>query len=206
MLDKQRELICEAFEVDKDMKLTDVRAHFRWYASLEQFTIERDGLKAFIKRLSSPLGSDAEWLESVISFLGQLPSEQWTDALCREVEFKLADYSSRLLDLQKLYVAFRDHKSNVEVNDIDVYVLKSVKLRGETQEQVIIVDKNQRERIDHAKKSMLEMLREEFGNNPQHIKAVLAELVNESLSASKSQKDRHTRILKAVGGNDGDLS
>ncbi len=206
MLDKQRELLCEAFEQSPNTTLVDLRANLRWYASLEPFTIDRDGLKAFVGRITSPDGSDSEWLESVISFLGQLPSEQWTDAVCREVEFKLADYSARLLDLHKLYVAYLDHRNEQEIDDVDVYVLKSMKLRGETLEQVVTVNKRQRERIEKAKKEILDVLSKELLNNSQNIKAVLAELVSETLAESKARRTAKARNLKSVGGDRGTVS
>ncbi|MDP2126637.1 MAG: hypothetical protein Q8K97_04600 [Pseudohongiella sp.] len=203
LLDKLRLQICDAFDLSKELSVNDLRAHFRWYSSLAEFTIERDGLKAFIKRLALTQGNDADWFESIVSFLGQLPSKEWTDSVCREAEYKLRDFSIRLLDLEKLYLAYRDHKGERHTDDIDVYVLKSFKLRGDMNEQVVVVDKRQRERISEIKKQLKEAMDREFSGNQVHIKAVLAELVNEYLSSSNIQKVEKKLKLKTAGGNNG---
>jgi hypothetical protein len=207
LLKHQRELLCEAFDLRKDLPLKELRGHFQWYSSLLPFTIERDGLKAFLLRLCSAEGSDEEWFESVASFLGRLPTEQWTDVVCREVEYKLADFSGRAIDLHKLFIAYREHKIDSDTDELDVYVLKSVKLRGDSFEQVVTVSKAQKALIEDARVKFKSLIGDTLlDSNPQLVKALLAELVSEALVSVKAIKQKTTRKAKAKGGDIGKVS
>jgi hypothetical protein len=203
LLDKQQMQLCDAFNLSKEFSLSDLRANLERFSPLAEFTIERDGLKAFIKRLTLTQGNEADWFENVISFLGQLPSKEWTDSVCREVEYKLTDFSTRLLDLEKLYLAYRGHKGELHTDDIDVYVLKSHKMGGYRNEDVVSVNKSHRARISGIKQALKITLDQEFKGDLSHIKAVLAELVNEYLSSSKIQKVEKKLNLKTAGGKNG---
>ncbi len=106
LLKNQRELLCNAFGLTPEKSLPDIRSHFAWFNELTKYTIEKDGLKAFINRLSEKEVDDDQWLENVLSFLGQLPTKQWTDETISVAEFKLADYAKRSLELQRLYISY----------------------------------------------------------------------------------------------------
>ncbi len=76
----------ETFGGAYESGLSEVRKPFSWYGKLEQYTIVKDGLKAFLHRLSDIKGNANAWLESVLSFLGQLLTQQWTDNTYAEAE------------------------------------------------------------------------------------------------------------------------
>jgi hypothetical protein len=187
LLDKQQMQLCDAFNLSKEFSLSDLRANLEKFSPLAEFTIERDGLKAFIKRLTLTQGKDADWFENVISFLGQLPSKEWTDSSSLEVERKLWDFSTRLLGLNKWYLAYQIHKGEPNSKDKDVYVLKSQKIGSDDNQDIVSVDKKDRARISGMKQELKDALNREFSGDLSHIKAVLAVLVNEYLSSTKNQ-------------------
>lgn len=193
MLQQQQALLCKAFEI-RNGELGEIRRKFAWYAELENFTIDKDGLRAFLNRLSDPQGSDAQWLESVLSFLGRLPTEQWTDVTCSEVDFKLAaDYSQRVLDLHKLYIAYGSNK-RADRQDIDVYLLKSVRLGGDSLEEVVVVDNEHRQVIESIKERLRQALEDTTGGSLR--KAALAAFVDEFLTETAQAKQTNKKTNK----------
>ncbi|PPD29613.1 MAG: hypothetical protein CTY19_17170 [Methylomonas sp.] len=44
---------------------------------LEKYTVDGQGLKAFIIRLQNEKDTDQGWLESVAAFLGSAPPDKW---------------------------------------------------------------------------------------------------------------------------------
>lgn len=187
MLQAQQNLLSEAFTVPKKLDLKGLRKHFAWYKTLESYTIEKDGLKAFINRLASGKGSDTEWLEGVLSFLGQLPTTQWTDSTFTAAEYKLSEFSKRILELQSLYIAHESHhKKNNE--DVDVFMLRSMKLGGIPVEKVVTVDSKKHRAIQGVKEKLREVLEHEGLTDAALKTAVLAEFVEEYLTETEAEK------------------
>ncbi|MDA8752731.1 hypothetical protein N9M39_01075 [Halieaceae bacterium] len=156
MIDRQRELLAQAFNLSKSKTIGEIRKQVAHdCAGLENYTIDR----AFIDQINSPASNDEEWLENLLSFLGHKPTKKWTDADQDAAEFRLAGYSRKLVDLFKLKAHELDRRHPVS-KDFDVYLLRSVEKGGDVHDQVVAVDPKSREAIA----STLALLRESLQN------------------------------------------
>ena len=81
-------------------------------------------------RLTKSSSSDDEWFENVLMFLGNKPSKKWHDSDQDTAEYRLADFSRRVIDLEKLRLHDKDRASKIS-GDFDVYLLRSIKKKLE---------------------------------------------------------------------------
>jgi len=203
MLEAQQRLLAQAFHMDADTQLEDLRRKIIGrYAGLEQYTVDTDGLKAFIKRLTKTGGDDAHWFENILMFLGQKPSSKWTDADRSEADVKLSDYSKRILDLETLRLHYERAATNLE-GDFDVILLKSLKKGVEPVDEVVAIDKNRHEAIQCVKQE-LERVIGEYQDSELQL-AALAEFVDGFLNdyrakQTKSVKKKLNRPKKVSNG------
>jgi len=180
MVKQQIKLLQQAFHMDDDGSLEDLRRKaIGRYDGLEQNTVDVDGLRAFIKRLTKKEGEDKEWLENVLMFLGQKPSDKWTDTDRAEADVKLSDFAKRILDLETLRVHY-DRTAEKTEGDFDVILLKSLKKGKEPVDEVVAIDKTRHEAIKDVKNKLKKELSEHKDSELQL--AALAELVDEFLT------------------------
>ena len=77
MLKDQQRLLAQAFHVSQDLDLVQLRQRLNGlYQGLEQYTVDVDGMRAFIKRLTKTDGSDEDWPQ-------RYPNVSWTKADCK---------------------------------------------------------------------------------------------------------------------------
>lgn len=201
MLNQQIKMLLEAFHLDSDNELEDLRRKVTGrYEGLDQHTVDVDGLKAFIKRLTKRQGDDDSWLENVLMFLGQKPTKKWTDTDCSEVDVKLSDYAKRILDLEALRVHYDRSRKNMD-GEFDVILLKSLKKGGEPIDEVVAIDRKRKDAIQDCKA----LLREALEKHSDELQlAALAEVVDEFLterrnsSSKKPQSSNVRNKLKEV--------
>ena len=194
-------MLLEAFHLDSDNELEDLRRKVTGrYEGLDQHTVDVDGLKAFIKRLTKRQGDDDSWLENVLMFLGQKPTKKWTDTDCSEVDVKLSDYAKRILDLEALRVHYDRSRKNMD-GEFDVILLKSLKKGGEPIDEVVAIDRKRKDAIQDCKA----LLREALEKHSDELQlAALAEVVDEFLterrnsSSKKPQSSNVRNKLKEV--------
>ena len=67
---------------------------------MDGYTVDVDGLRAFIRRVIKPTGSDDEWFANLLMFLGHKPARKWADTDADAAEFRLSEFSRRLNDLE----------------------------------------------------------------------------------------------------------
>jgi glycyl-tRNA synthetase beta subunit len=131
-----------------------------------------------------------------MSFLGQLPTEQWTDNTYAEAEYKLVNFSKRIRELQTLYISYEDHKKAGE--DVDVYMLKAIKLGGKDRKpEVITIDSDKHEAVQGIKNKLLDTLDEQGVQDTSLKLAALAEFVEEyldSLNVDNEFKENKNQI------------
>lgn len=183
MVEHQKRLIAQAFHLDADTPLSELHATLSGrYRGLESYTVDVDGMRAFLKRLCKDSDNDEHWLNNILVFLGQKPAEKWGDADRAEAEVKLADFSKRILDLEALRL-HHDKVSDRYDADFDVYLLRSLKKGGEAIDEVVAVGEQERDSIRVVKESVMAALAGESGAlNKESQLAVLAELVDEFLT------------------------
>ncbi|MFL0809117.1 MAG: hypothetical protein K6L76_01760 [Agarilytica sp.] len=200
MIKQQVQMLLDAFNMDKNNNLNNLRGIVAGrYDGLDQHTVDVDGLKAFIKRLTKRQGDDDGWLENVLMFLGQKPTKKWTDTDCSEVDVKLSDYAKRILDLESLRVHYDNSKSKVD-GEFDVILLKSLKKGSEPINEVVTIDQRRKEAIQGCKAEIYDAIGKHSDSELQL--AALAEVVDEFLnernkpSSVTKQNKRRVREVK----------
>lgn len=196
MIKQQVKMLLQAFHMDKNGSLADLRRKSSRYEGLEKYTVDVDGLKALIKRLTKPDGDNDNWLENILMFLGQKPSAKWSDTDRAEVDVKLSYFAERILDLETLRL-HHDKRATKTDGDFDVIFLKSLKKGGKTVNEVVIIEQSHHIAIQRVKEELKQALSEHKNNELQL--AILAELVNDFLTdrvASYSGKRKNTISAK----------
>lgn len=185
---KQQILLAQAFHMGPDYTLEELQQRLAGrYAGLEEYTIDIDGLKAFIKRLTKKEKDPDNWFNNVMMFLGQKPIEKWSDADRSEAEVKLSDYSKRILDLESLRLHYDRSAENMQ-GDFEVILLKSLK-KGQTPlDEVVAIDEKRHEAIKDIKSEMLDLVNRHKDAELQL--AVVAEFVDEFLSGYRELKSQ----------------
>ena len=184
MLANQKELLSCAFHENNQLSLEEMHHRFSGrYKGLEQHTVDVDGLKAFINRLTKTNCGAEEWFKNTLMFLGQKPVEKWTDADRVSAEVRLSDYSRRILDLETLRLHYDRNAAKYE-GDFDVILLKALKKGAEPIDEVVAIDSRRHEAIQDVKKDMMELLLKY--NDREMQLAALAEFVDDYLTGYRN--------------------
>ena len=205
MRKEQLKLLAQAFHINEDISIDDLRSRaIGRYEGLEQYTVDVDGLRAFIKRITKREGTADEWFDNILMFLGQKPASKWLDADRSEAEIKLSDYSKRILDLETLRLHY-DKNVKVYGDDFHVILLKTLKKGEEPIDEVVAIDQVRHKAIQDVKGDLLKKIDH---HDKETQLAILAELVDEFLadyrksgSKGKAKVGRPRKIERAV--NDG---
>lgn len=178
-------LMAHAFNLDRVADLAELRAVLRGrLEGLDRYTIDADGLRAFIRRLLKDSCSEDEWFANVLLFLGQKPAKKWNDADAEGAEYRLAEFVRRIHDLDKLRVHY-DGQRHATDAEFDVVLLRSLRKGGAEHEQVVC--------IDHATRTAIKTVRDEISERLRNLPdpslryALLAELAEEFLRARQEQ-------------------
>lgn len=186
LLDKQKVLLAQAFNLDSALPLDELRKVISGHChGLEGYTVDTQGLKAFIMRLTKKTGNDKDWFENVLMFLGQKPSSKWDDTDQDKAEYRLSDFSRRVIDLEKIRLHEKDRSKKMS-GDFDVYLLRSIKKGGDFHDEVVAVDKQSAERISATKEVIHQSLNEL--TDKELMLASLAEIVDEFLVDYRNSK------------------
>lgn len=183
LLSHQRSLLAQAFNYHPDMQLKELRNALSGYCyGLDSYTVDTHGLRAFIMRLTKSTGTDQEWLDNILMFLGHKPTHKWSDGDAKIAEHRLTVFSRGIIDLEKLRIHEKDRlKNNKVVGNFDVFLLRSIKKGCEPYDQTAIVDEVSRETIKDLKEGVQKMMMD--SNMSKELKlALLAEVVDEFLS------------------------
>jgi len=109
------------------------------FAGLDQYTIDSDGLKAFLQRATAAEGDDEKWFSNLLYFLGRKPLHKWTDVDRDSAELRLVEFSRRINDLEKLRVHYDQFGKGD--SDHEAYLIKtSSRLTGEKDEVVFLTE------------------------------------------------------------------
>lgn len=137
LVDYMRAALCGAFGLDDTMPLDELREVLRGRSSgLDRYTIDAKGLLTFIRRLSDRGPLDANWFGAILLFLGRKPSTKWTDQDRDTAEYRLAQLSLRLLDLEKLRLHFASASNGRAAHE--VLLVKTVGDSGPHEEVVVL--------------------------------------------------------------------
>ncbi|AUB79661.1 hypothetical protein [Candidatus Thiodictyon syntrophicum] len=200
-------LLAQAFNLERICTLADLRAVLRGRVEgLDRYTIDADGLRAFIRRISKYEGDDEDWLSNLLLFLGHKPSKKWTDTEADAAEFRLADLARRMHDLERLRVHY-DGQRQTRDKDFDVVLLRAVRKGASERDEVVCIDSATRAAIKTTKAAIEARLAELLGRDLQI--AVLAEIVDQVLDRERSvvphqeDADYDKPLTLAIGDDNG---
>lgn len=200
LLEEQQGLLAQAVQLKANASIPEIRRAVARYQGLDKFTVDVDGLRAFINRLTDESKVDDEWLLDILMFLGRKTPEKWQDVDRTKVDNRLSDLKGRLLDLEAIRLQYDQNKTFTDSN-FEVVLLKTLKQGSEERREPVIINSSQREITDVLKKKLSDILENE---DMEHQLAALAELVDETLKSyhgcSRSVKNNTTKLKKV---NDG---
>lgn len=115
------------------------------HAGLQDYTIDVQGLKAFIGRLTDTSGDENHWLISLASFLARKPPEKWSDEDAAAAKYRLFEFAKKIRELETLRL--HNQRREDKTTDFELILLKTVsQSEGET-EAIVTLDKDKRERV-----------------------------------------------------------
>lgn len=178
LIEKQIGLIATATKSEPENSISGIRKKvYGQYAGLENYTVDTQGLRAFIMRLTKTTSTDKEWFENILMFLGHKPSTKWLDSDQDQAEYRLAKFAKDLVDLRKLQL--HEHSQTNADPAIDVYLLRSFKQGGHIQDDVFSIGKAGKKATTDIKQALMKSLSEV--KDPELRMAVLAQIVDEFL-------------------------
>lgn len=164
----------EAFKLSSKEDLDRIREILTGrYSGLQDYTIDVQGLKAFIGRITDAYGDEKQWLISLASFLARKPPEKWTDDDASAARYRLLELSKKLRELETL----RLHSERVddECADYELVLLRSISQINGERERVVTLDPDKRQRLEGLVREIKKQL---DGLGSEDLKnAVLAMLV-----------------------------
>ncbi|MES9901840.1 MAG: hypothetical protein ABW168_04040 [Sedimenticola sp.] len=185
------EMLVQAFSPGKDIELVELRETVAGRCrGLEDYTIDRDGLKAFIQRALKSSGDPDQWLNELLSFLGKKPVDKWGDTERDAAEYHLVELVRKLRELRRLRLHYEG--SNFD-GDFDVYLLRCVKKGAPDYDEVIAIDRHRHNSIKAVKANIITVLKDA---DVESRMAVLAELVDEVL-AERRETTKTKPVAKA---------
>jgi hypothetical protein len=145
------------------------------FTGLQDYTIDVQGLKAFIGRLVDSYGDEKQWLISLASFLGRKPPEKWSDDDVSAFEYRLLEFAKRIKDIQLL--RFHSERRNDKSEALELIVLKTISGVGGETEVLVALDSKKRAYLEKAKAK----IKKELSNLPNNdlANAVLAMLIED---------------------------
>jgi hypothetical protein len=158
LLSSMRQKLATALHAKVDGSLAGLRVNARErYNGLASFTVDTEGLKAFLGRITDAAGSDDAWLEGVLSFLGRKPADKWGDEDIPVVEYRLSELAQRVLDLERLRLAYKS-KSQPGSENIDAIILRVISAKDGEQERLIYTSQSRNKALNEAIQRMREVL------------------------------------------------
>ena len=188
LITKQRRLLAQAFNIDPNLELGELRKIISTnFEGLETYTVDTQGVRAFLMRLLKTTGTDKDWVENILMFLGHKPSSKWLDSDQAAAEYRLTDFSQRVNDLEKLRIHEKNNTKKIE-GDFDVYLLRSVKKGGGILDNVVAVDSKSSKRINSTSDEINKAL--SGLKDKELMLAALAQTVNEFLTDYKNTTEQ----------------
>jgi len=199
--DEFRGFLSQAFGLESEIDLSSLRISVAGRCKgLEDYTIDRDGLKAFIQRAMNRRGDDSKWLNDILSFLGNKSPEKWSDVERDAAEYRLIEFTQKLNELEKLRLHYQQASTTTD-EDTDIYLLRSIKKGCEDYDEVVVVDRRRHEAVKVVKELINSNLSTVSSEDLQLV--VLAEIVDEVLAKQKGtrkkQKPTKSTIKKLEG-------
>jgi len=184
----------DAFKLSSKEDLDRVREILTGrYTGLQDYTIDVQGLKAFMGRITDAYGDEKQWLISLASFLARKPPEKWTDDDASAARYRLLEMAKKLRELETLRL--HSERGDDKCTDYELVLLKSVsQTRGET-ERVVTLDADKRQRLEKLVKEISTKLNTLDSEDLKN--AALAMLLSPALAA-KVESEAHQGVRANV--------
>ena len=191
MLDELRAMLCDGFGCAGDTEIGELRsvATGRCHG-LDRYTVDVKGLKSFIRRAMEQDRSHEDWLEHVLTFLGQKPPSKWTDQDRSTAEYRLAEFSTRLRDLQRLKLYY-DEQGASATDGMDVILLKTLSRDQGEIDEAVPINGHMAKAIADAKRKVDEIL-DNVGDDKLRL-ALVASIAQDCLA-----ERRHATMANAT--------
>lgn len=197
LLKEQQDQISLALLNKEGLETGELRNLLGRYQGLDKFTIDKDGLRAFIRYICNRSHDDETWLEALLMFLGRRPSKKWTDTNREGVDLRLTEYSRRLNDIRRLQFAY-EGKRTKKIKDFDIILLRTMRHGKTENDEVVYIDSSHKKYIAETKEKMVRLLANLDGKEAKL--ALLAELVDDFLVEAKQDSKSTQKIsLKKIG-------
>ena len=171
---------CAGFGLPEATPLEELRNVLRGRChGLDQYTVDVQGLRSFIRRVSDPIAANEEWFDGILLFLGHKPSAKWTDQDRDTAEYRLAEFSKRLLELEKLRLHY-DTKAKQE-SAHEVILVKTVSSQTGEVDEVVSLNRRTSDAIAEAKRRINDIIAEI--RDRELALALVVELTNDFLVA-----------------------
>ena len=176
--DYMRSALCASFGIPDDTPLRDLRELLRGRChGLDQYTVDVKGLRSFIRRIADRSAAADDWFRGILLFLGHKPVHKWTDQDRDTADYRLAEFSSRLLDLEKL----RLHgMKSARYGPHEVILVKTVSTRDGEVDQVVSLTKHVEVAISDARARIETILSDV--NDSELSLALIARVTNDFLT------------------------
>ena len=186
-----------AFDLPKNSNLADVRKSVSLSCTgLEDYTIDEKGQRGFVIRTqkTSDQLDDEAWFDNILMFLVSKPASKWTDSDKVTAEYKLATLIKQIRELEKLRTSYEGVSQTSD--DTDVYMLNSMKAKGNQVNEIVVVDKKLKKATVTYKDEVLKIINNKALDRKSRL-AILAEVVDEffdsKLKKGKTLEDKSTK-------------
>ena len=202
LLEHMRKGLCVSFNIPETMPVGELRGLlFGRCHGLDQFTVDVQGLRSFIGRIIHRGGlTDEEWFNRILLFLGHKPVAKWTDQDRDTAEYRLAEFSKRLLDLERLRLHF-DAKIKQDGAINEVILVKAVSKSGGEVGEVVSLGGNADAAVASARRQIEDVLNNL--NDRELALALVARFTNDFLTgyrASQESKQQENGYgIRAIG-------
>lgn len=180
LIEQMRSAIYESFGIPETTPIDELRHLLRGRCHrLDQYTLDVRGLRSFIRHVSDRKPSADQWFRRILLFLGRKPAEKWTDQDRDTAEYRLSEFSGRLLDLEKLRL-HDDAKPGRDAGINEVILLKTVTEGDGEIDEVVSLSRHADTAIADARERINDIVAEV--DDPQLALALVARLTNDFLT------------------------
>jgi hypothetical protein len=182
LLNSNKKLIYEAFSVRSQAE--NIREDLRVRASYLQGQCLEMRLRSFLYAATNEDATEKEWLEGLVMVIADKPAESWLDDDQLGFEMNLSDMARRFMNLEALQKEFAQAPSAA----FDARRITITQPNGQEIHQLIWIDKEKQETIDHWVENILQS--ETIRGNDSLKQVLVAALMEKVFSQEKIKREK----------------
>jgi len=193
LLHEFESMLKHTFSESEKISLSDLRERLRGrFGTLQTYTIDTHGLKAYLGRLADPYGDDSHWLNSLATFIARKPPEKWLDEDINAADYRLVEFSKRLRDLERLRIHYEDQETPSN-NQVEVVMLRTVRQGGNDHDVIVALDESKKKAVGDKLESFRLMLNDLPSEDLRL--ALLAQLFEEYVETQKIVDEESQQLI-----------